>query len=348
MLIVNGDRSMSGAEKAVLKRLRGIQAPGIAISGCHVPGRPAGPGARQVGQEVDVVLFTPAALVAIEVKGIVKFGASGTLSCGVNGRWTLAGIEGDPIHVRGNDSNPLEQLAGGMYGLKEIVETASGGEVFVPGLVVIVPNKGAITLDKGTIPMPTGRDVLLESELAGWLTSLRRRPQTWTAPGVYAVLAALGLAEGTVTYEQLVSAGFADTQPAEAAPVVDLFPAAPEPADADAGPARASRFAAAPMPGTRPAAAPVRRSPVLRAALLFAVVFAVLAALVWALTPRHGSAGHGGSYQPGPVTTVVSPAPAPGAPFAPFPPSGPPAPTTRPAPLFSSPAAPCYPLQPGC
>ncbi|WP_169813545.1 nuclease-related domain-containing protein [Nocardia vaccinii] len=342
MLIINDNRAMSGAEKAVLKRLRGIQAPGIAVSGCHVPGRPVGGSARHVGQEVDVVLFTPAALVCIEVKGIVKYGVSGVLSCGVNGRWALPGIEGDPIHVRGNDSNPLEQLAGGMYGLKEIAETATGAEVFVPGLVVISPNKGTITLDKGTIPMPTGRDVILESELAGWLAGQSRRAQTWTAPGVFAVLDALGLADA-VGYETVLGAGFDGPQPVEAT-VVDLFPAAPEPVDADAGPARASRFAAAPMPGTtQPATRPAGRSHMARALLLFAAVFCVLAVLIGVFSSGHGSGTHSGSHQPRPTTS------APAAPFAPFTPAPAPAVTTgAPAPLFPATTKPCYPFQPDC
>jgi hypothetical protein len=338
MLIINGDRAMSGAEKVVLARLRASKAPGVAVSGCYVPGR-ARPGGRAVGQEADVVLFTPAGPVCIEVKGIVKYAASGALACGPNGRWQLTDIEGDPVHVRGNDANPLDQLAGGMYGLKEIAETATGGEVFVPGLVVIVPNKGTITLDKGTIPMPTGRDVILETELAGWLASSARRPPTWTASGVYAVLDRLDLAEGTVTYDALVGAGFSDQPPAPGATVVDLFPATPETDAPQPEPSRASRLAAAPMRGaySAPASAPARRAVRTRSVVVFAVVACLLAGLAWVFSPGTKPATHdGGSHQSSSVTTA---------------PPAPPAPADPPeesAPRFTAPAKVCYPFQAGC
>jgi hypothetical protein len=250
----------------------------------------------------------------------------------VNGRWSLPGIEGDPIHVRGNDSNPLEQVAGGMFGLKEIAETASSGEVFVSGLVVIVPNRGTITLDKGTIPMPTGRDVILESELDRWLSGQARRAQTWTAPGVLAVLDALGLAD-VLTYDQVVRAGFDGPRPVEAE-VVDLFPPAPEPATA-AGSSRAVRFDTAPAPAARPAG----RSHLGRALALFAAVFCVLAVLISVFAPSHGSGTHSGSsHQPSPATS------APAAPFTPAPAVT----TTAGSPLFPGTTKPCYPFQPYC
>jgi hypothetical protein len=324
MLIINDDRPISGAEKVVLARLRKIRGPGIVLSGCYVPGRTV-TGGRQVGQEVDAVLITPRLLAAIEVKGIVVFAASGVLTCGPNGRWTLPSIEGDPVHVRASDTNPLDQVTGGMYGLKDIAETVTGSEVFVPGLVAVVPNKGAITLDKGRVPMPTGRDVILDSELADWLTGSSHRPRVWDAAGVYALLDALGLAE-TVTYDAVVAAGF--TAPATAAAEQQAPPqSAPAPARRTAAPKKA-----APKPRARRRRPARRRRGWTRPVVLAAAVICLIAGLRL-FGPVLSTAVHSvhGPSATAPAAPAVAP-PAPAVQQAPPPPS----------------SVTCYPFQTGC
>lgn len=362
MLIINGDRPMSGAEHHVLSKLKALPGPGIALSGYHVPDR-----SGRSSQEVDVILITPESAVCIEIKGIVKFGISGTLSCPVNGRWNLPGIEGDPIHVRGNDTNPLEQVGSGMFNLKNLAEAATGTEVFVPGLVVVVANKGTITLDKGPVPMPTGRDVLLADNLASWLTATRRRPPVWTAESVLALTDALALDEDTVTLDDLTEAGFptqSSTRPADNGVVVDLFPATPQPqapgpaADQPrANPRRRAEdlgrteddlaYLALNPPAMESGTGTGRRAPV-RSAVLAGAAVCLLGGGIWVIATAAGHAAHHDSGQS--TSTVVGSRTAPpsGTPAAVTPPAAPPA---GPAPLFTVPVdtkPPCYPFQAGC
>ncbi|WP_159850871.1 nuclease-related domain-containing protein [Nocardia sp. CY41] len=228
MLIINGNRpKMSGAERAVLDWLQASGIPGVAISGSHIPDR-----SGRDSQEVDLVLLTPDTLVCIEVKGILKRGVNGTLSCHVNPRWSLPGIDGDPVHVRDGDTNPLNQLADAMFNLKGVVSRC-GLDVFVPGLVLVEPFGGRITLDKGSVPMPAGRDVLLggdDTALSGWLdTTARQHPQGWTVERAHTLLSALDQADA-VTRDDLAAEGFPNPTPAAGADddgvVVPLRPTA--------------------------------------------------------------------------------------------------------------------------
>ncbi|MFE3195958.1 nuclease-related domain-containing protein [Nocardia sp. NPDC059240] len=360
MLILNGDRpKMSGAERTVLGWLQSSTIPGLAISGCHVPDRDG-----RHSQEADLVIFTPETLLCIEVKGILQRYSSGILSCAVNNRWQLAGTIGDPIHVRSGDTNPLEQLAGVTYGLKHLAAQTTGQEIFVQGLVLIMSNAGTITLDKGPIPMPTGRDVLLgdtSSDLTNWLTgTTRRRPQIWTAERILGVLAALGLADA-VTHADLIEAGF----PASPAPetndeaiVVDLFPtptaepprpAAPLPrptrrsTQQDLGRSQTQSRSEAGIPVFYdPARETGRRPAPIRSAVLAGAALCLFTGGAWILG---NTAAHGHS----PRSTVVtqSTTQTPGEPVVP----APVVPTATAAPLFTVPAQtakPCYPFQPGC
>jgi hypothetical protein len=226
MLIINGNRpKMSGAEKSVLAWLQASDLSGIAISGCHIPDR-----SGRTSQEADLMLITPDTLVCIEVKGILERGVNGVLACGVNSRWSLPGINGDPVHVRNGDTNPLGQVADAMFNLKNVTDRA-GLDVFVSGLVLIEPHGGSITLDTGQVPLPTGREVLLggtASALSGWLhTAARKHPQNWTVERVRILLAALDLAD-VITSVGLADEGFPNTTPAAAlssdAVVVPLRP----------------------------------------------------------------------------------------------------------------------------
>ncbi|WP_063046248.1 nuclease-related domain-containing protein [Nocardia pseudovaccinii] len=212
MLIINGTRpKMSGAERAVLAWLQASGIRGVAISGSHIPDR-----SGRRSQEVDLVLLTPDTLVCIEVKGILKCGVNGTLACHVNPRWSLPGIDGDPVHVRDGDTNPLNQLADAMFNLKAVVSRCKL-DVFVPGLVLVEPNAGRITLDKGSVPMPEGRDVLLggnATALSGWLsTAARQHPQGWTVERAHTLLSALDQADA-VTRDALAAEGFPNPAPA--------------------------------------------------------------------------------------------------------------------------------------
>ncbi|MFD6354073.1 nuclease-related domain-containing protein [Nocardia tengchongensis] len=158
VLVVNERADAPYTERTVAEWLRACRVPGLAVAGAHVPGRRRG----DAGQEADFIVFTPNSCVCIEVKGTFSQ-LGGVLSCPVNGSWSMLGYEGDPVHVRGGDVNPIYQAKSAMYALKALTEKATGAEQFVSALVVIVPRSGTtVTLDKPTKRMmPKGVDILL-------------------------------------------------------------------------------------------------------------------------------------------------------------------------------------------
>ena len=109
MLVVNAERNKSGAEQAVVDSLVNSSLPGVAVSGCYIPHR-RGKGAG----EADLLVVTPYSCTVVEVKGL-RERVSGELSCSANSRWSLPGVTGDPVHVRGGDTNPLVNLVLGCF-----------------------------------------------------------------------------------------------------------------------------------------------------------------------------------------------------------------------------------------
>ncbi|WP_282781901.1 nuclease-related domain-containing protein [Nocardia sp. CC201C] len=220
MRVVNAARPHPATEAQVLAALRAWDVPGIAISGALVPVT------GTASAEADVVVILPHLAVVCEVKGI-RERVGGVLSCPVQGDWSMPGIVGDPVHAQAG-GNPLEQLTRTMFGFKNFAESVTGASLFTNGLVLVVPWEGTtLTLDKGPIPMPTGRDVLVAdrdgARLRAWCTRrVGRREVVWTADRVAAVLAGLGFtdtartADQRVTHAELVAAGFPG-DPAQAA-----------------------------------------------------------------------------------------------------------------------------------
>ena len=375
MQVINGNRpKMSGAERAVITWLENdCPIPGIAFSGCHVTDRDG-----RGSQEADLVVFTPETAACVEVKGIRKRHTSGTLSCPVNGRWNLPGIEGDPVHVRAGDTNPLEQLAGVMYSFKHLAAQTADHDMFIAGLVLVVPNGGSLRLDKGPVPMPTGRDVLLgddADDLFNWLRiATRRREQPWTAELVTDIAAALGMTD-SVSRDELAAIGFPTAAaPAPSGIVVDLNPTVdesplpltqpiePRPSAAravehDLGRPAETRNAAA-IPPLYPAEPDLevdarRRRPV-RAAVLAGAAICLLGGGAWALSNGTNSQAQHGTTHPS-TSTAVTPeqaaadAPAPPAEAIPAaPPPAPAAPVDSGPVLFPPADRPCYPFQTNC
>ncbi|NKY52585.1 NERD domain-containing protein [Nocardia vermiculata] len=198
MLIINAETGKPRTERQVLEFLQDYGTnPGVAISGLNVPDQH-----RRRTTEADIVVFTPFTAAVIEVKGILE-PSGGTLFCGSNGRWSLSGVTGDPVHVRAHDRNPLDQVSEPMFGLKNLARVVGRDDtLFVNGLVVVVPHPGAsVSLDKP--PLPTGRDVLLGAEptpLWQWFNrkAFQVRDDPWTVELVIAVLAATGLDQARI------------------------------------------------------------------------------------------------------------------------------------------------------
>ena len=254
MLIINAETGTPNTERQVLGFLQDYSSnPGVAISGLNIPDRH-----RRHSTEADIVVVTPFTAAVIEVKGILE-PVGGTLSCGSNGRWSMPGISGDPVHVRALDNNPLRQVSDPMFDLKDLAnELEPDRELFINGLVVVVPHPGTtVSLDKGVLPQ--GRDVLLGADPAPlwkWLNrkAFQVREDPWTVELVIAVLAATGLSQARIPQEAahlraaLIREGFPSEAPAATPePPADTMretsalaaPGAPGP-DVAAGPVRAS------------------------------------------------------------------------------------------------------------
>ncbi|MGW4774190.1 nuclease-related domain-containing protein [Nocardia sp. NPDC004278] len=334
MLVINGDREMPGTEKRVVGWLQSHSAnPAIAISGCYIPDRR---GRRS--EEADLVVITPQTCFVIEVKGILKR-ASGVLTCPINARWHLSDVDGDPVHVRAGDNNPMDQVTGRMYDLKALAEQAGGHDLFVAGLVLVIPQyRTTVTLNKG--PMPVGRDVLLgdrPNELLAQLYRAARRSETpWTADLVLKLLAALDIRDDAVSYTKLLGLGFpSEHAPAagqEQAPVAETSWDPPPPtimsppvtyADVDAGRTvienrdlgRTDTYTAddlnddyaVPFTASNSSGSRGRRTPV-RSAVLAATVFAAIGCGLWYVTDSSNSDASDNSPSPSSVTEQ-SPAP---------------------------------------
>lgn len=208
MLVVNERADAPYTEKAVAEWLRACRVPGLAVAGAHVPGRRRG----DAGQEADFIVFTPHSCVCIEVKGTLS-PSGGSLSCPVNGSWSMLGYVGDPVHVRKGDVNPIYQAKSAMYALKALTKNATGAEQFVSALVVVVPRSGTtVTLDKPTKQMmPKGVDILLGSrpnDLYAWFQRRKFHREVWTVDRVRAMLGGLGVNDPGASPEALSVEGF--------------------------------------------------------------------------------------------------------------------------------------------
>ncbi|MGW4125581.1 hypothetical protein [Nocardia sp. NPDC004711] len=251
---------LPGTEAQILAALSGWDMPAVAVSGVYVPFSSRG---QLTSAETDILLILPCGAITIEGKGLVRR-LGGMLSCPVQGDWSLPGIDGDPVHSQAG-GNPIAQVGRVMFGFKKFAETHTGAKVFVDGVVMVVPWEGLpLTLDKGQVPMPTGRDVLVLDQAAAslhaWYTRrAARREAVWTAERVATVLAALGYTstnrdpDTRISVAELAGLGFPSTT-AAAWPT----PEAEYPATMPADPAPDPRDTARPARPARPAPSPAR------------------------------------------------------------------------------------------
>ncbi|WP_431949969.1 nuclease-related domain-containing protein [Nocardia lijiangensis] len=208
MLVINERTAIPRSEQRVLEWMRTWTGQyvivGLAISGCYIPERDR----KGRAQEADLVVITPRAVVVLEVKGMAPEASNGTLTIQANGRWRLSGFEGDPIHVRDQDTSPFDQVTSNVFNLKALVSPRHP-EAFVDGLVVVVPpRESTVTLNVES--RRHGCGVVLGStpgELRAWFHRTAGRRFVWTAEDVHALLDELNLGD-EVTIEELVAEGF--------------------------------------------------------------------------------------------------------------------------------------------
>ncbi|WP_067709368.1 nuclease-related domain-containing protein [Nocardia yamanashiensis] len=233
MLVLNGDRrGITDAEKAVLERLRGWNGAfligGVALSGAFVSERGDD---GEVG-ESDLLVITPKLCVVIEVEAIRR-PVDGTLSCPEDEAWSMAGIDGDPIVLRGNDINPVDQAREGVYLAKALAAEVGNHDAFVLGLVLVVPQpKHKLALDRGRWSASAEVRVGMLKDLRRWFQRYGEdRSICWTAEQVHSLLSVLNFAH-QITVDELIEQGFPDELtphstiplPAVAVPATDRIP----------------------------------------------------------------------------------------------------------------------------
>ncbi|UGT44274.1 NERD domain-containing protein [Nocardia yamanashiensis] len=233
MLVLNGDRrGITEAEKAVLERLRGWNGAfligGVALSGAFVSERGDD---GEVG-ESDLLVITPKLCVVIEVEAIRR-PVDGTLSCPEDEAWSMPGIDGDPVALRGNDINPVEQAREGVFLAKALAGEVGNDDAFVLGLVLVVPQpKHKLALDRGRWSATADVRVGMLKDLRRWFQRYGEdRAICWTAEQVHSLLSILNFAH-QVTVDDLVEQGFPDELtphstiplPAAAVPATDRIP----------------------------------------------------------------------------------------------------------------------------
>ncbi|MEU7631792.1 nuclease-related domain-containing protein [Nocardia sp. NPDC049220] len=355
MLVVRASRkSIPGTERQVIDWLRTDAIPGIAVSGCRIPSRHRG---RNRSEEADLVVFTPQTVAVIEVKGIRKR-VGGVLYSPVNGRWAMAGIVGDPVHVRASDTNPLDQASERMYDLKHVIEQVGDGQgAFVSALVTVMPIPGfPITLERGPIPMPTGCEILLGAgprELHEWFgRAARRREAPWTVERVFAVLAALG-DHREISIADLLAAGFISKhsrhdQRSVENPRNPIFAAPAPPADvnstADHSATRTAEANTVNYSEYRPglASVPTARSHPFRSLVVAAAALIVVGGgLWWFAAGAESGTARTDNHTPAVTSSVTEP-------LSPTPPPIPEAAPTQTPPPPPPRRAGCYPFQKNC
>ncbi|MEU7631838.1 NERD domain-containing protein [Nocardia sp. NPDC049220] len=234
ILILNGDRpKMPRSEKEVISWLRELgSVSGVAISGCLVPRDDR----EDISCEADLLLFTPHGCVVLEAKS-PQPGDGGNLPCLANDRWRFDGSSEDALLVSGKHTNPLDQVRRPVFGLKNLIEHLTQREdVFVSGVVIVVPNGAPITLKKPAI-LPDGFDVWLGEGptqlLADLNRTLERRYSVWDAEMVLGVLHALEIT--SITLDDLRKRGFPADRSAAVSkstalavrPAVEIVPVTP-------------------------------------------------------------------------------------------------------------------------
>lgn len=203
---------LSGAEATVHDLLAGwahgtpYAIGGLALLNVNVPD-------KGTTRQVDGLLFLPAGLAVLEVKGFTAC-QSGRLAIPPNGPW-LVGGEPAAIHALAGLPNPGEQVKAGVYAAKKaFAGIPGGGNSFMRGLVVLVAT-GAIELPPGKDLAGNGIDVALATpaSLRKVLHRYRAGAPAWTVDGVLAACEALSLAELAPSRAELLTEGFGEHLP---------------------------------------------------------------------------------------------------------------------------------------
>ncbi len=258
---------LSGAEQRVVDVARSMtgkeyKMPGLLLANVNVAER-GDRGSRQV----DGILISPHGLVVLEVKGFTRT-QPGTVHAPLNGTWT---VDGQPAAIYSSDgeANPLQQVQGAVYAVKNALTAADVDPGFVVGLVVLVGRDLRLTGSK----LGNGFDLVLgtRSKLRRYLHEMATQTKIWDADRVIEVCKALQMAEFAPDHPELLDpisgGGFPEllTQPRRQSP---LRPESPPPPHTPPGPTRPPQdtttrppHAGAPPRSSRASPPPPRQGP---------------------------------------------------------------------------------------
>ncbi|RJO76625.1 NERD domain-containing protein [Nocardia panacis] len=218
---------LSGAEQEFVDCLRKYPTPSLALVELRV-------GDARGKRRVSAVVFTPRGLTVLHVLGF-KRRQSGILTISGAGEWVISDTPADFDDTRtGSPSDELEQSVFEVRGALERALLDAGD---ICGAVVLVPLRGVVVRPARTNLRP-GRDVVIgnaadPTDLRIYLEGFSAGPRSWTADRVLSACAALGVAEGAPTREDLIADGFEEVVPESpstiAREVVAREPATPGP-----------------------------------------------------------------------------------------------------------------------
>lgn len=304
MIVLNDASVRWSSEKRAAQWLQaptdGWSHPGVAIANCHV--------AEAVDswtQQVDFVVFTPYAVIVLEVKGTHPDIVDGRIIAEPNGCWRHDLTVLEPVRTRASDTNPLGQVLDAAYRLKSWTAKHNPDHAFVHAAVVLVPpTYSSVTLRPSAMPRGTAV-VLGETGLHAVVDGSSRARPIWSAEQVYSMLNALSLGS-LISIPELVDEGFfplAATHTTWAPPQRSPSPTAHRPhrtTGIPPSPRRSPPSHTATFPGLGHRLSPhsARRRQQTIAVAIIATFFIAVVWLVAHLPPTHHRAPH-----PSPPTT---------------------------------------------
>ncbi|MBE1580412.1 NERD domain-containing protein [Amycolatopsis roodepoortensis] len=219
---------LSGAEERVVTLLSSwtgeYHLPGLALVNVNVPEKTA-------VRQVDGLIFTPAGLIVLEVKGFVR-PQPGTLTVPPNGPWT---VDDEPAAVHTlTGLTPGDQVKAGVYAAKAALAGIGGADgTFVTGLVVLAPHDRGLQLgDTSRAGLGIHVTLATQKDLRRVMRRITSHTSSWTADAVLAACRVLALDHLAPERTELLAEGFLDQ------PLAPVPPPVPPPRTASPPPAR--------------------------------------------------------------------------------------------------------------
>ncbi|GAB2646847.1 nuclease-related domain-containing protein [Nocardia goodfellowii] len=279
---IRAGAQLSAAEQEFVDCLRSYPSTGLAAVDVHVGMH----GTRQI----DAVVITPRGITVAEIRGFRKR-QSGILNLTGDGPWQVSAA---PAALDDSDTSPTDRLEQCVYAVRAKIERALQDPGDVCGVVVLVPQRGAMVRPARTSIRP-GIDVVIANvddatELRIYLEGFSAGARSWTVDRVVQAAQVLGM-DPKPSRAELLADGFDEVRPA---PLGEVTPAAKPP--------RPPRPPHTPGPHTR------RQQAGAWGAVVVAVIGMLLVFWVVAKVFIDGPADSG----PAPTTTIsVTPTPPP-------------------------------------